>query len=307
MQGFKDVVLFNAVNILIVILVVPLISLVFFLALTSNLGGLISSLVVIVAFMTICVGLICVDLFRLNKRVLRGNIQKQLIETSNANNIQVMSADQESKVKPLLELLPTIQSQKMHTNNVVPKFSGQFNDLGLKYQIDYIDYVAYGDNPDSSYDYCFELHGEAVMIEVTKNYFTNDWALWGNNSFLNPKVLTFKQEILEICPVDNRYQDDYTFIYESAESAKKVSSLIKSLSENSHLYDDHYDTILLFKQNKLVIFRKRNKWIKLPIPNIMTRSRYMKLLHEEKANIYRFNQNFVKISESFLNMEEVDD
>lgn len=235
--------------------------------------------------------LLLFGIIQLNKSLLRKfihNQNKQMYEANNVNIDQV--PDQGSLPADVWAALPvsSIRNSRINASSDLA-FFGELNDIGIKYKLDEFNYsITYraGDDTRSAAN----ISGEALIVELENVDFGADWTVFANDQV---SILNFQSKQQEVEIIGNDKVKGQLMYNQNNLAIEKIKSIILSTPQ---AFDNHGQVIGMFKDQQFIYISTAGSKFKMRLSFIISKPGLEKIIIDQKAQVYRFNQFLVDIS-----------
>lgn len=228
----------------------------------------------------------------LNKKSLRTFIHKQNEVMYQANNVNIDTrADNGSLDESVWEALPTSNIKRLRTKAKSDmSFWGTLDDIGVDYKIDDFKYTLTYRRGDDVHT-AGSLKGDALVVQIPYNKFGPDWTIFCHN--INFQKMQIKQEETTQVTVGDKTG---TLSYNSTVDNQTLEMIREVIENQPKIFGKNGKVIALFKENKLIYITTRDHKFKIKLPIIILKPRLEKIIVDQKAQVYRFNQFLGELS-----------
>lgn len=227
---------------------------------------------------------------------MRQLINSKLTFQAEGNGINVDSKYDNGILKrEVFEQLPRLVDEEVLRSWADNWLHGQFDDFGIKFWIDEIDYASliYKQSDRSKVKEVFSLPDKALIIEFDQqDIFGDDWIVWLNSSKTSRAIELTNYQHYHKLELDSKSKGQLFF---------EDQSLIGDASLLQLQLEQSMDIIfpaeaIMFKQNTMILYANNPGNIKLSLPFILTPSGYHAAVNRQQANIYKMCQLLITMS-----------
>lgn len=242
--------------------------------------------------------LILIGIIQLNKSRLRRFIHLQNEQMYTANNVNIdLKADSGSLDQSAWSALPTTSIRNARTKAKSDMaFYGELSDIGIKYRLDNFDYkLTYrsGDDTKSA----ASIEGEALVVDLDHGKFGPEWTVFISNQVSIRRMVCAQKNSVAV----EQQKVTGKIFYEDSLEDDKLSLINNLIINNPRIFGEHGQVIGMFKESQFIyISTKKNKF-KIKLTFIISKPGLEKIIVDQKAKVYRFNQFLINVSRELYN------